>query len=68
MNYESRRVSQHHEECLALLTPEQRETVLRETTKLLTRLRLANIDDYLAEWVKSQPQGNRIPKVERRKA
>jgi hypothetical protein len=38
---ESERIRRDHEECLALLSAEQRITVLGETTKLLERLRLA---------------------------
>ena len=39
----SDRINRDHEECLARLSAEQRETVLDETTRLLKRLRLATI-------------------------
>ncbi len=79
---ESDSISKEHEDRLAKLPPEQRKTILGETTRLLKRLRLAtrfehifgcestetqiSYDD-LVEWLKSLPPGSRINKVERRK-
>lgn len=68
---QSERISKDHEECLARLPAEQRQTVLGETARLLTRLRLATAipvgDGDLVERLKSQPNGSRIARFERKK-
>lgn len=72
----SGRISKDHEDRLAKLPPEQRKTILGETTRLLKRLRLTTrfehrfgykptiihiSDDDLVEWLKSLPKGSRKP-------
>ncbi len=72
----------NHEKWLAKLTLEQRETVIRETSRLFRRLRVAArfenrfgykpistqaADDSLLDWLKAQPPGSRITKIERKK-
>ena len=78
---QSERISRDHEECLARLSPEQRETALGETTRLLQRLRdVTRLErlryepakihaggDDLFEGLKSQLPGRRITKVKRKK-
>ena len=78
---ESERIRRNHEECLALLTPEQRRAVLGETTRLLERLRLATrlqqmrstatkiqVADDVVAWLKALAPKSRIIKIERKKA
>lgn len=76
---ESDRIRKEHENRLAKLPPEQRKTVLGETSRLFQRLRVATRfehrfgykptsiihvgNDDFVEWLQCQPKGSVITKV-----
>jgi hypothetical protein len=68
---QSDRISRDHEECLARLRPEQRATVIDETTRLLKRLRLTTTvhvsDVDIVERLRSALNGSRKTNVEGKK-